>query len=299
MMKPSKNVLIFAVIFIILILITNFITYSLITRIYDQEIDNIYSNLVSTRDSVIQEIESERSQRLILENKTAGTFIELEDLLKKETTRVEGRIGEVFQEVEGLQAVVSELDVESSDFSSIIEDVIKAVVSIRTDTGQGSGVFFRSDGYIITNKHVVEDASAIDVIDYDSRRYSVSAIGLARDIDLAILKVEGTGFEYLEFADSSRIRVGERVIAVGNPLGLSFTVTEGIISAVDRRIRSVDYIQTDVPINPGNSGGPLVNARKEIVGINTFIVANTQGLGFAIPSDTVAEFADQALSSQN
>lgn len=297
-MKPSKNILIFVVILIILILITNFITYSLITKIYDQEIDNIYSNLASTRDSVIQEIKSERDQRLILENKTAETFIELGDLLKKETTRFESKIGEVFQEVEGLQAVVSELDVESSDFSSIIEDVIKAVVSIRTDTGQGSGVFFRSDGYIITNKHVVEDASAIVVIDYDSRRYSVSAIGLAPDIDLAILKVEGNGFEYLEFADSSRIRVGERVIAVGNPLGLSFTVTEGIISAVGRRIRGVDYIQTDVPINPGNSGGPLVNARKEIVGINTFIVANTQGLGFAIPSDTVAEFADQALSIQ-
>ncbi len=298
-MKVSRNLLIFGILIIIFILITNFLTYSLITRVYNKEIDNIYSNLVSTRDSVIQEIESERNQRLILENKTAETFIGLEDLLKKETTRFESRLGEVSQEVEGLQNIVSDLDVQSSDFSAIVEDIIKAVVSIRTDTGQGSGVFFRNDGYIITNKHVVDDASAIEVVDYNSRRYAVSAIGLAPDVDLAILKVEGADFEYLEFADSSQIRVGERVIAVGNPLGLSFTVTEGIISAVDRRIRGIDYIQTDVPINPGNSGGPLVNSRKEIVGINTFIVANTQGLGFAIPSDLVKEFADSALNTQN
>jgi len=301
-MKLSKKALVFVIIMIALFIVSNFITYSLITNVYDREIENIYSNLASTRNSVIQEIESERNQRIALENRTAETFIQLEDLLKKEAARIEtgfeSRLGDVFQEVEGLQAVVSELDVRSSDFSSIVDDVIKTVVSIRTDTGQGSGVFFRSDGYILTNKHVVEDASVIEIIDHNSRRYPVEAIGMAASVDLAVLKIEGSGFEYLEFAPASDIKVGERVIAVGNPLGLSFTVTEGIISAVDRRIRGIDYIQTDVPINPGNSGGPLVNAKKQIVGINTFIVADTQGLGFAIPSDTASSVADQASGIQ-
>src|SRR3989344_2219643 len=302
-MKISKKAIVFTIIMIALFIISNFTTYLLITKVYDREIENIYSNLASTRDSVIQEIESERNNRIALENRTAETFIQLEDLLKKEAARIEtgfeSRLGDVFQEVEGLQAVVSELDVRSSDFSSIVDDVIKTVVSIRTDNGQGSGVFFRSDGYILTNKHVVEDASVIEVIDHNSRRFSVEVTGMAASVDLAVLKIEGSGFEYLEFAPASDIKVGERVIAIGNPIGLSFTVTEGIISAVDRRIRGIDYIQTDVPINPGNSGGPPVNAKKQIVGINTFIVADTQGLGFAIPSDTASSVADQASGIQS
>ena len=176
----------------------------------------------------------------------------------------------------------------------IIDDVVKAVVSVQTDVGQGSGVFYSADGLLLTNRHVIDGANAVAVVDHKGNRYPVSLAAIANNADLAVLKVKSDKtFKYLRFASDAD--VGERVIAVGNPLGLSFTVTEGIVSAVDRVIddTGIGYIQTDVSINPGNSGGPLVNAKKRIVGINTLKMKDSEGIGMAIPYDLVDEFVDE------
>jgi len=253
-------------------------------------------------------------QMSVLENKTMSNFKKLQDFFNSETTKLkldletnkkatQSEISDISQKVGGLEEKSSELDsriseinVQSSDFSSIANDVIKAVVSVKTSNGQASGVIFDSRGYIMTNRHVVEGVSDIKVYDYNADTYDVEVIGVAKSVDLAVLKiVSNDTFSYLKFEDISNINVGERVIAVGNPLGLSFTVTEGIISALDRNIDSsgVGYLQTDVSINPGNSGGPLVDSSKMIVGINTLKISDTEGLGFAIPCDVAENIAEQ------
>ncbi|MBJ6726283.1 DegQ family serine endoprotease [Geomesophilobacter sediminis] len=154
----------------------------------------------------------------------------------------------------------------------------------------GSGVIVSRDGYILTNNHVVEGTGEIKVKLSDGRELKARVIGRDPKTDLALIKVT-SGFEnlpVLTLGDSEKMRVGDWVLAVGNPFGLELTVTQGIISATGRVIGSGPYdnfLQTDAPINPGNSGGPLVNLRGEVVGINTAIVSGGQGIGFAIPSD--------------
>src|SRR3989344_3361462 len=169
-----------------------------------------------------------------------------------------------------LKDEISTIQVESSDFSAIIDEVIQSVVSVGTNKGQGSGVVIDSNGFIVTNYHVIEDASIIRVLAYDNKVYDAALIGYNTATDIAVLKVNAK-LVALRFGDSDDVKVGERVIALGNPAGLSFTVTEGIVSAVHRTGPSGlnIYLQTDVPINPGNSGGPLVDANSRIIGINT------------------------------
>ena len=162
--------------------------------------------------------------------------------------------------------------------------------------GAGSGFFIRDDGYLLTNNHVVEDASAIEVRLEDGRRYPARIVGRDAPTDVALLKVDAPGerFPVAPLGESARLQAGEWVVAIGNPMGLSHTVTAGIVSATHRgdvhpdgRVRYADFIQTDASINPGNSGGPLFNARGEVIGINTAINAAAQGIGFAIPVDMV------------
>ena len=196
-----------------------------------------------------------------------------------------------------LKDEISTIQVESSDFSAIIDEVIQSVVSVGTNKGQGSGVVIDSNGFIVTNYHVIEDASIIRVLAYDNKVYDAALIGYNTATDIAVLKVNAK-LVALRFGDSDDVKVGERVIALGNPAGLSFTVTEGIVSAVHRTGPSGlnIYLQTDVPINPGNSGGPLVNANSRIVGINNFKVSGFEGLGFAIESNVVEEIALDIIS---
>lgn len=191
---------------------------------------------------------------------------------------------------------LSSIKVKSEDFSSIIDEVIESVVSIGTDRGQGSGVIFTSDGFIATNFHVVDKAKLIKVLTYDGKIHDAKFIGYNDILDLAVLKIDGN-FNELEFGNSNGVRVGEKVIALGNPAGLSFTVTEGIVSAVHRKgPNNLDiYLQTDVSINPGNSGGPLVNAESKIIGINNFKISGFEGLGFAIESNTASEFVNDIV----
>ena len=196
-----------------------------------------------------------------------------------------------------LKEEISTIQVESSDFSAIIEDVVKSVVSVGTNKGQGSGAIIDDRGFIATNYHVVQDASTIRVLTSDGKVYDAALIGYNDVADVAVLKVNAN-LESLKFADSNDVKIGERVIALGNPAGLSFTVTEGIVSAVHRTGPNGlnIYIQTDVPINPGNSGGPLVDANSRIIGLNNFKIGGFEGLGFAVESNAVKQVTDGIIS---
>lgn len=169
----------------------------------------------------------------------------------------------------------------------------------------GSGFLVSPDGYIVTNYHVVEDADTIKITMDDpngkTRDFKAVLIGSDEETDLALLKVDAQNLPYLVFGNSDALKVGEWLLAIGNPFGLDHTVTAGILSATGRNIRSGpfdDFLQTDASINPGNSGGPLLNMAGEVVGINTAIIASGQGIGFAIPSNMAARIIDQIKSGK-
>jgi len=165
-------------------------------------------------------------------------------------------------------------------------------------TSSGSGVIVSADGYIVTNLHVVKDADQIEIITNNNKHsYQAKIIGVDNSTDLALLKIEARGLQHIVFGNSDNVKIGEWVLAVGNPFNLTSTVTAGIVSAKGRNINIVNsrfpiesFIQTDAAINPGNSGGALVNTNGELVGINTAIASNTgsyNGYGFAIPVNIV------------
>ena len=161
----------------------------------------------------------------------------------------------------------------------------------------GSGFIIRKDGLILTNNHVIEDAEEIMIRLNDEREFKAKVIGKDKKIDIALLKIEDKGeLPIAELGDSDKLEIGEWVLAIGNPFGLGHTVTAGIVSAKGRVIGAGpydDFIQTDASINPGNSGGPLFNMKGEVVGINTAITASGQGIGFAIPINTVKNLLPQ------
>jgi serine protease Do len=158
-------------------------------------------------------------------------------------------------------------------------------------TGQGSGVIVSTDGYVLTNNHVIDGAGEVTVTLPDKREFKGKIVGADPKTDLAVVKIDGENLPIVAWGDSSKLQVGEYVLAVGNPFGLNSTVTLGIVSALGRGRMGItqyeDFIQTDAAINPGNSGGALVNTRGELVGINTAIFSQTggyQGVGFAVPT---------------
>lgn len=168
----------------------------------------------------------------------------------------------------------------------------------------GSGVIFSEDGYIITNNHVIEKAETIEVI-HKKRTYKASLIGSDANTDIAVLKIEADNLPAIEIGSSRELKIGEWVLAVGNPFNLTSTVTAGIVSAKERQINIMggefpleSFIQTDAPINPGNSGGALVNVNGELVGINTAILSRTgsyTGYGFAVPVDIATKIANDLI----
>jgi serine protease Do len=165
--------------------------------------------------------------------------------------------------------------------------------------GMGSGVIYTTDGAILTNNHVIEQARSITVRLLDGRALPARLVGRDPSTDLAVLKIDGSTFPAATFADSEAAKVGEWVIAIGSPFGLGYTVTVGVLSAKGRGgvgVNAVeDYLQTDASINPGNSGGPLVNLDGQVLGINTMIVSHGQGIGLAVPSLMARRVADQIL----
>ncbi len=178
----------------------------------------------------------------------------------------------------------------------------------QVQRGLGSGVIVSADGYILTNNHVVEDAEKITVLMSDNKSYIAKAVGLDKPSDLAVLKIEGENLPFLNLGNSDNVRVGDIVLAIGNPLGIGQTVTAGIISAKGRRTglsdgnSFEDFLQTDAPINRGNSGGALVNLTGELIGINSQILSSGQqggsiGIGFSIPSNMAKTVMEQLIQN--
>lgn len=170
----------------------------------------------------------------------------------------------------------------------------------------GSGVIVDGDrGFVITNFHVIQNAQAIEVTLKDGRKYHAEPLGVAPNLDLAVLKIDAKGLPTLSLGDSKKLEVGDYVVAIGNPFGLGQTVTSGIVSATDRPLGQGDsrrFIQTDAPINPGNSGGALISLHGELIGINSVLFspsssessAGNVGIGFAIPSNVVKQVLAEA-----
>lgn len=230
----------------------------------------------------------------------------------------------------------SKIPLDSDTIADIAEDISKAVVNIDTSvqikknkekpksfnfggielnipdiihppqSGTGSGIIIKSNGYILTNYHVVKKADRITVtLNDDDKKYPGMLVAHDNYSDLAIIKIEKEKLPTIKFGNSKELRPGDWVVAIGSPLGLEHTVTLGIISALSRHVGvtfgaaqgAFKYIQTDAAINPGNSGGPLVNLKGEVIGVNTFVIGrNAQNLNFAIPSNYVKKVANTLIS---
>ncbi|HLD98067.1 MAG TPA: trypsin-like peptidase domain-containing protein [Candidatus Nanoarchaeia archaeon] len=202
-----------------------------------------------------------------------------------------------------LELQISQLKAETSaDFSGIIQNVIPGVVSVATDISQGSGFIISEDGYVITNAHVLSGGRYARVLTYDDLQWiNAELVGYNTEMDVAILKIPDNNYDYLSFGDSSNLKVGEKAIALGNPLGLSFSVSEGIISGLDRigPNNLPIYIQIDTPLNRGNSGGPLVSKEGKVIGINNFKLQGSENLGFALESDEAVKTINAIFSQQS
>ena len=225
-----------------------------------------------------------------------------------EETSAEGRC----EVKESEKSDVMLLDAYSRAVITVVDVVGPAVVGISVGTnspgneigqmGLGSGVVIAPDGYILTNDHVVHDAGQLSVTLTEGTTLPATLVGVDPATDLAVVRAEGSGLPYATLGDSSLLRVGQLIIAIGNPFGFQSTVSTGVVSALGRALRSrqgrliESIIQHTAPLNPGNSGGPLVDSRGRIVGINTAIIMMAQGIGFSIPSNTAKWVVSQLLT---
>jgi S1-C subfamily serine protease len=197
------------------------------------------------------------------------------------------------------------LDAYSHAVSTAVAKVAPAVAHVRVEharaargrEGSGSGFLITPDGYLVTNSHVASGAKAIEVTLPDGRTADAQIVGDDPDSDLAVLKVQANDLSWIRFGDSSGVRVGQVAIAIGSPFGFQHTVTAGIVSALGRSMRAQtgrlldNVLQTDASLNPGNSGGPLVDARGDVIGVNTAVIFAAQGICFAIASSTAERVA--------
>ena len=214
---------------------------------------------------------------------------------------IEKKIEAIEKKIEAIaESIETEVEFSLAEIFGMAEESVVQVNVLRgNDGGIGSGFVYSNEGYIITNQHVVQDSTKVTVTFLDGESYIGDVIGKDRDLDIAVVKVNAYNSTYLQpliIGDSSKLTVGEKIVAIGNPFGLSGSMTSGIVSQIGRLLpQDTGYsipnvIQTDAAINPGNSGGPLFNMKGEVVGINTAIQSATgefTGVGFAVPSNTV------------
>ena len=233
-------------------------------------------------ESLLENVQKENQQKIL-------TLTKLIDEIEEKSNL---QLTELKEELKNVK-------IKSADFSAIVNDVLQSVVSIRTDIGQGSGAIIGENGYIVTNLHVINGASRIEAYTYDKDTYGASVVGYDANADVAVLSINKDNLPYLRFANSDQVSIGEKVIALGNPAGLDFTVTEGIISAKRQASNGLYYFQTDVPLNPGNSGGPLVNKEGKIVGINNFKAGGYESLGFALTANDAKNAVDAIMEQAN
>ena len=250
----------------------------------------------------LQEYIETRSSALQQQLGSAITDVQKDLLQTQEETSsafqaVTGRIVSVESQsaaaLSDLQEKITKIQISSNDFTALIPQVMPAVVAIRTDRSTGSGFVIDGRGYIVTNAHVVKDVEAINVFTFNQEVFAAQIVGSDAAIDLAVLKIDK---EMPALSLGSRVDAGERVIAIGSPGGLDFTVTEGIVSGL-RQKENAYYVQHDVPVNPGNSGGPLINAAGKVVGINTLKLKDMEGIGFAVFSASAEPVVRGMVSS--
>jgi len=230
----------------------------------------------------LQEIETDTQSKL---NELTKSILQTKsdlNIINTELGSISTELSSMDKEFDLLKASAGE------DFSGIIEDAVKAIVTIRTDVGQGTGFIISKKGYIVTNAHVLSGGRTINAIDYEQNSISAEFIGYDINLDIALLKIPERDYR-LKLTDSDDIQIGEKVIAIGNPLGLQFSVSQGIVSAIHRPgPNGIEaYIQTDAALNPGNSGGPLINKEGKVIGINNFKIGGGESLGFALESNYI------------
>lgn len=219
-------------------------------------------------------------------------------------TNVVNQVGPAVVRIDSARKVESHAPAIFNDptFRQFFGNQVPNPPSSEIERGVGSGFVVSADGEIITNAHVVDGADTVQITLKDGRTFEGKVLGADPVTDVAVIKIDATNLPTVKLSNSEQIQPGEWAIAIGNPLGLDNTVTAGIISATGRSSgqvgipnERVDYIQTDAAINPGNSGGPLLNQQGEVIGMNTAIIQNAQGIGFAIPINTVERIATQIV----
>lgn len=270
------------------------------------QVSKINSELSRTRESVDKSL-------LENENKTSKIILNYERRLNESQSQYQQNFNEISQKLvifSELFTNLSEKQVgverdlgllksgQTGDFSAVVEEAMKGVVNIATDRSAGTGFVINYSGIIVTNLHVLSGASRIKVLTADGEVFSADFIGGDRLRDVALIRINNSDLRSLEFADSDSLKVGNKVIAIGNPLGLSFTVTEGIVSALDRPGANGlnEYIQTDVSLNPGNSGGPLLDTSGKVIGINNFKIGGAENIGFALESNSAEKVINAIMT---
>ncbi len=221
-------------------------------------------------------------------------------LVNESNSREPNFIAKVVAQAGPAVVSIDTLQVADNQLDSFFEPVPQPPV----EQGQGSGFIFDAQGRVMTNAHVVENASAVRVTLPDGRQFEGKVLGADPLTDVAVVEIPADNLPTVRLGNSDNLVPGEWAIAIGNPLGLSNTVTAGIISATGRGSseigaadKRVSFIQTDAAINPGNSGGPLLNAAGEVIGVNTAVISQAQGLGFAIPINTAYRIAEQLITT--
>ncbi|MGK7948889.1 MAG: HhoA/HhoB/HtrA family serine endopeptidase [Xenococcaceae cyanobacterium] len=251
-----------------------------------------------------------------MQNDDRASILE-EDKLTTETTQtaiaipqnyvsdVVQRVGDSVVRIDASRTVATNVPPMFNDpfFRQFFGSRIPDFPDEQIQRGMGSGFIVSSDGLILTNSHVVEGSDKVNVTLKDGRTFAGEVMGTDPLSDVAVIKIETEDLPAVTLADSEQLQPGEWAIAIGNPLGLDNTVTTGIVSATGRSSaqvgiadKRVSFIQTDAAINPGNSGGPLLNAKGEVIGINTAIIQNAQGIGFAIPINTARDIAEELIA---